>query len=418
MIRAQLVHALFYPTLTAAVAFAGRGPAGAAPRKGSKQPDSRDPAEAPRPAGALLRSLPAELKLEGQDFEIHCRYQGRGCYVTVTYAIRNLTAKAVRAPLELFAPPFGISVKLDGNPSQAEVAETGPLRTWTGSDRGLDPGTGATYPLRSRKRSRTVSLWRFTATFPPGRTRKLSVRYYSVAGYDRFRRNRTMPEMGFYFTRRRDHFVYHHQVLLRSAESPAPRPKTPGVPPIRMTVSFPARLMLGTDAPKRCRPAPNRERVCVITPHPGKRMLRISLTERRLRPVGIRVAAGATVSGKNVRPLFQFGISVMLRRRQDVLGIDLETDAWTRVGLAAVYRLFTPWKPFTHSMGAHFGLGALVEYTWASDHRARPAFRLETAMRFAYGRVGVLADFFPLDMAKKNEAFPWWRVGLAAGVGF
>lgn len=142
------------------------------------------------------------------------------------------------------------------------------------------------------------------------------------------------------------------------------------------------------------------------------------MTERHLRPVGIRAAAGITVSGKKVRPLFQFGIAVMVRRRLDVLGFDLETDAYTRVSLAAVYRLFTPWKPFVHSMGAHFGAGALIEYTWTPKHRARPAFRVETAIRFAYGRFGVFADFFPVDMKKKSDDFPWWRVGVAGGVGF
>ncbi|MFH2005226.1 MAG: hypothetical protein ABI333_01440 [bacterium] len=372
--------------------------------------DSRFPGEQPRPTGALLGPLPIpSLSIQSESIALRCRFGGGGCSIRQEFVIQN-TGDATEVTLSYVTPVMGSSAEVDGRPAQI-IAPTqpSPTRRWASSGYGVDPGSGARYALPGPKRHRTLLHRRFRARLRARSLTTVALITNSVAGYDRFRRGRTQPEVSFALTRRNDNFVHHHELQLRD---PAAR-STPGgrARAVRVSVILPRGLTLGSTVALRCKTT-TRERRCEGRLGPDTGRWRWSLAQSYKRPVGFFLGAGVAFTTRGAEPLLRGGMSLMVRSRKDLVTLSAETDAKERIALALVYQLFLPYAPHSMQMGGHFELGMVLDVHPA----ARPAIRAGAAFHFALVRINLLFDLYPGET--KTGGAPAWRGIVAAGLGF
>jgi len=374
--------------------------------------DSRFPGRHPRPNGALLAPLGhTALRLTAERLRIHCRYAGGGCAVRHEYVIRN-TGDATTVDLPFISPRMAVLAEVDGKRALVDRRRAPKRpRDWSSSGQGLDPATGKMYPLPGPKSHRTLRHHRVRVAFGARAEVTLTLISNSVGGYDRFRRKRTQPEVSFGLNRRKDHMVTHHELPLTD---PAARLRTSADRPIEVTWTLPANLALGANTKLRCQSTGLRrqQQKCSGRLHPTASRLRWSMAEKYHWPVGVFVGAGVAFTHRGAEPLLRGGISVMVRRRKDVLSLAAETDAKERVALALTYQLYLPYAPHSMEMGGHFELGMALDLVPA----VRPAFRAGAAFHISVVRVNLLFDLYPGELKKGGG--PSWRGMVVFGIGF
>ena len=373
--------------------------------------ESRFPGEHPRPNTALLGPLGApSLRLLSERVAIRCRFRGGGCRVTQEYVVRNSGAAIVK-DLIFMASAFGVKCRVDGRPRDDTVVDLPDqqIRHWSSSGWGVAPESNQRYKLPGPQRKRAITVHRIRVRFPAGATRTIALISRSVGGFDRVRRGRTQPEVSFALTRRKDNFVYHHELLLRD---PGARPHPGGAAgELQVSVRVPKDLVLGASVKLTCR-VTGRWRDCTGRLRGGDKRLTWSVAERYRRPVGFFVSIGAAMTRHRVEALLRVGASLMVRSRRDLVAFSLETDAKERVAFGLVYQLFLPFMPHSHEMGGHGELGLVLDVA----PTVTPAFRAGAAFHFSFVRVNVLFDLYPFEFKKGGR--PTWRAMATAGLGF
>ncbi len=381
------------------------------PKDRPVQADSRFPGEAPRPNGALLGPLPSPaLRLESEALRIRCRFGGGGCAVRHDFVVRN-AGDATTLALRVISPRMAPLAEVDGIPVQVRTGPSPPRRRrLVATGLGVDPSTGDSYELPGSRPWRRLRVHLVLVRLPARGRVTITLITNSVGGYDRFRRARTQPEVSFVGTRRRDHFVHHHELLLVDPWARRPRRGSK----IEVTITLPTGLELGSNTGLACKSerGPRALQRCSGRVSSGLKVLRWSMAERRRRPWGLFVGVGLAFTHRGGEPLLRAGASIMLRRRKDLVSLSAETDARERFGLALSYQLFLPYAPHSAEMGGHFELGLEVDLV----PHVRPAIRLGAALHISMVRVGLLLDVYPGEMKKGGG--PSWRGQLTAGVGF
>lgn len=390
---------------------------GEKPRPG----ESRFPAEHPRPTGALLGALPADLTLEKESVAFLCTAPGSACEVRHSFVLRSEgPTRAVR--LMVITPTLAIhaeveGIRLDWDLSQgptppsdatAPAPSASPERVWTSGGKAVAPGGTRPFALPGRSQSRGLHFRYFQIQFPKGGRRIVTLVSQSVAGFDRLSRPRTQAEVAFVGTRRPDYFTYHHELRL---VDPAARPSPGGASgKVGLEIEAPSGLEIGANLGLDCSTARGRRSCQGEIPRDMERLL-LGVAPAHRRPVGVFVTAGLGVTDQGVEAWLRGGLSLLLRRRLDLLTLAAETDAQERLSLALVYELFLPYRPSTHEMGAHAELGLVLDVLPV----VTPGIRMGAAFHFGFIRVQALIDVYPGEIRQGDS--PAWRLLVGAGLG-
>jgi hypothetical protein len=385
-------------------------PALAAPMSGPKDRprpgDSRYPGETPRPTGAVLLALPAGVTLEEERLEVRCRFRGGGCRLRQHFRVVSATAQV--ATVRFATPALSVGVRLDGRHVDPRWAEP-PARPvpWRATGRGVDPERGVRYRLPGAAAERASREGSVEVTLPAGARRTLTVVTNSVGGFDRIRRQRTAPEVGFAGIRRRDAFVHHHELRRRPPDgSPVARP----LRPTRLTLDVPRSLLAGASVPLRCQRDARRQ-ICQGEVPVAADAVQWSVAERHRRPVGLSAGAGVAFNNRGAEALLRAAVSLLVRRRRDLVTLAAETDARSRVALALTYELLAPFQPHAYEIGFGGELGLVLDVY----PEARPAIRAGATVRFSIAHAAIRFDLYPGEIPKGGGAA--WRGLLVLGIG-